>query len=164
MSKEIFVTNAGTSEAMSFIVTQAMQELGSLIKVDRTWEGQNCLWITAENEDVRTQFTQLMNLPEVQVLRDALDGFDIEESKELKECRWSKDKKARIRAFGIQRRSDGFMRDSRGKRKEFMDRARELEEVALKILPEGYTMPKVEDIQVLVNKIVKERLSRKTSY
>lgn len=164
MSKEIFITRAGTSEEMSFIVAQAMQKLGFPIKVDRTGEDQHYLPITAENEGIRAQFSKLMELPEIQVLWDALNGSDIEESKALGECRWSKDEKARIRAFGLSRRADGFMRDSGGKRTDLMDRARELEKQAKEILPEGAVMPKVMDIQLMVTKIVKTKLGKESSY
>lgn len=160
MGKEIFVTNAGTSEAMSFIVAQAMQKLGFSIEIDRIGEGQNYLPITAENKDIRAQFSKLMELPEIQVLWDALGGCDIEESAALKECPWSQEKKARIRAFGINRRANGFMRDSGGIRKDLMDRAIELEKQAREILPEGAVMPSVLDIQHMAAKIVKTRLGK----
>ena len=84
MSKEIFVTNAREPNTTSLMVATAMGKLGYPIKTDRRYEQDHLLQVVAGDEAVRSTFWKMTKIPEIESLREALEGRGVRESKELK--------------------------------------------------------------------------------
>lgn len=164
VKKEIAVTNARIPETTSFMVASTMEKLGYGIRVDRTDETNHILSVLSSDGEILGSFMELTDTPDIQILCEALEGLDIRNSKLFARCSWSEETKVKITAFALARKADVLRSMSHNWRDWYFERAQELDKEIAEILSEGTAIPDVAKIQSFVDKIVRKKLERKTSY
>lgn len=145
-----------SSESIGFMIAKSMKKFGQ--PLDIGVEDNGIFPIMVSDETTSSKFSDILFIPEMLLLFDAIEGITIQED-ELKKARLPRGQRSKIKALSFYQKSRIYESMGIHEHKE----AVELEKRARELISEDAEMPLPEVFQPLVDKIVKRELRKKNS-